>query len=214
MPALVALKGFITKSNDNTLSRLTGIPSLYLVLWHEKQTGSCYSMPKVQNRPQYPNLKHDQVEDKSISGRGEKCAKYYAQYSQQCLMGGIMVAWCTHSICYGFHCIPRSEGHNNVFLVLYTHWKVPPKCVIYDFACALGPYCMTREGGFFANIQFLINRFHASGTYQVADPGLKTLNSSAAECGNSVIAHIRKSISYMGQYHAMLYMRTFLLIWN
>ncbi|KAF8987850.1 hypothetical protein BDQ17DRAFT_1393479 [Cyathus striatus] len=182
-------------------------------------------MPKVWNRPQYPNLKHDQVEDKSISGRGEKCAKYYAQYSQQRLMGGIMVAWCTHSICYGFHCIPRSEGRNDVFSALYTHWKVPPKRVIYDFACALGPYCMTREGSFFANTQFLIDRFHASGhtkcstacflgTYQVADPRLKTLNSSAAECGNSVIARIRKSVSYMGQYRATLYMRTFLSIWN
>ncbi|KAF8975784.1 hypothetical protein BDQ17DRAFT_1395217 [Cyathus striatus] len=167
-------------------------------------------MPKVRNRPQYLNLKHDQVEDKSISGRGEKCTKYYAQYSQQHLMGGIMVAWCMHSICYGFHCIPRSKGRNDIFSALYTHWKVPPMHIIYDFACTLGPYCMTREGGFFYNTQFLIDHFHAS----VADPRLKALNSSAAECGNSVIARIRKSISYMGQYHATLYMRTFLSIWN
>ena len=37
------------------------------------------------------------------------------QYGQRRLTGGIMCAWCTHSICYGFHRIPRGEGRKDVF---------------------------------------------------------------------------------------------------
>ncbi|KAF8978170.1 hypothetical protein BDQ17DRAFT_1391518 [Cyathus striatus] len=136
-----------------------------------------------------------------------------------------MAVWCTHSICYGFHCMPTSEGHNDVFSALYTHWAMPPKQVIYDFACTLGPYCMTREGDFFANTDFIIDLFHAPGytkcspacflkAYAGADPRLKFINSSAVECGNSVLECIRKSVSYMGQYRAMLYMKTFISINN
>lgn len=31
---------------------------------------------------------------------------------------------------------------------LITRWPTAPERVIYDFACALGPYCMTREPQF------------------------------------------------------------------
>ncbi|KAF8982226.1 hypothetical protein BDQ17DRAFT_1394099 [Cyathus striatus] len=146
----------------------------------------------------YDRLKHDRSQDKGGQDWGAECLKYYAQYLPQRLTGGIMAAWCTHSICYGFHSMPST---------LYTRWRVPPKRVIYDFTCALGPYCMTQEGDFFSKTKFLIDHFHATGHK-------KCLNSSATECGNSVMAHIHKSVSYMGQYHATLYMKTFLCIWN
>ncbi|KAF8983781.1 hypothetical protein BDQ17DRAFT_1393914 [Cyathus striatus] len=131
--------------------------------------------------------------------RGAQCAKYFSQYSQQILTGGIMAVWCTHSICYGFHCIPTSEGCNDVFSAL--------------------------EDGFFANTDFVIDRFHTPGhtkcaptcflkTYATADLRLKANNSSAAKCGNAVLACIRKSVSYMGQYRATLYMKTFIPIYN
>ncbi|KAF8983784.1 hypothetical protein BDQ17DRAFT_1393915 [Cyathus striatus] len=137
-----------------------------------------------ENRPIYPGLKHDRSQDKGGQDRGAECLKYYAQYSPQRLTGGIMATWCTHSICY-----------------------VPPKRVIYDFTCTLGPYCMTQEGDFFSETKFLIDHFHAAGHK-------KCLNSSTAECGNLVMACICKSVSYMGQYCATLYMKTFLRIWN
>lgn len=153
------------------------------------------------------------------------CRKYYEEYSKKRLTGGIMACWCTHSICYGFHCIPVAEGRNDVFSALFTRWPSAPQTVVYDFACALGPYCWTREPEFFADTQFVIDGFHAPGhtrcsiaaflkTYVDVDPGLKHLNSSAAECGNSGLARIRKSVSYMGQARAILYCWTFLWIWN
>jgi hypothetical protein len=188
------------------------------------QTGCCYSLPQIRVQPSYPFLSHDAKPE--LNGtRGQKCAKYYSKYGEQRLTGGMMCVWCTHSICYGFHFIPKGEGRNDVFSALITRWEKPPKRVIYDFACALGPYCMTREPDFFADTQFLIDTFHAQGhtkctnaafltNYCQVDPRLSYINSSAAECGNSGLARIRKSISYMSQDHAIIYAKTFLSVWN
>ncbi|KAF7302880.1 hypothetical protein MKEN_01250200 [Mycena kentingensis (nom. inval.)] len=186
-----------------------------------KQTGCYYSLPKIRARPRYPKLKHDTSNE--VGGkRGAKCSKFYAQYGERRLTGGIMCVWCTHSICYGFHCIPRGEGRNDVFSALVTRWETAPKRVIYDFACALGPYCMTREPEFFSNTQFLIDDFHSVGhtkcsdaaflkTHCNVDPRLGYINSSAGECGNSGLARIRKSVSYMSQSRAIVYTKVFLI---
>lgn len=188
------------------------------------QTGCHYGMPQIRLRPKYPGLKHDVRGD--IGGkRGAKCSKFYSKYGEQRLTGGIMCVWCTHSVCYGFHCIPRGEGRNDVFSAIITRWPTPPKRVIYDFACALGPYCMTREPAFFANTLFLIDDFHSKGhtkcseaaflkTYSNIDPRLSEINSSAGECGNNGITRIRKSVSYMSQARAILYTKVFLSVWN
>lgn len=136
-----------------------------------------------------------------------------------------MVAWCTHSISYGFHCIPESEGRNDVFSAMVTRWLQAPKRVVYDFSCALGPYCMLREPDFFADTHFIIDNFHArdhtkcapscfASTYAEVDPGVSQINTSAAECGNNLILRIRKSVSYMGQRRAIIYTKVFLSIIN
>ena len=180
-------------------------------------------MPQIRYRPRYPRLRDESHPE--VTDRGGKCSKYYSQYSQRRLTGGIMCAWCTHSVCYGFHCIPRGEGRNDVFSAMITRWPRPPKRVIYDFACALGPYCLTREPEFFADTLYVVDDFHAKGhtkcspasflkTYAAIDPRLIKVNSSAAECGNGGIARIRKSVSYMTQDRAILYTKVFISIWN
>ncbi|KAH6907049.1 hypothetical protein BKA70DRAFT_1372298 [Coprinopsis sp. MPI-PUGE-AT-0042] len=176
-----------------------------------QQSGSLYSMPKIRERPYYPHLRNDQQRDKS-SKRGDRCGKYFALYGQQCLTGRIMVVWCTHSICYGFHTIAASEGRDDVFSAI-------------DFACALGPYCMLREPEFFADTFFAIDHFHSTGhskcsaaaflsEYSNVDPCLVPINSSAAECGNGGLHRIRKSVSYMSQDRAIIFTKVFLSIWN
>ncbi|KAJ7151002.1 hypothetical protein C8R46DRAFT_1166574 [Mycena filopes] len=165
-------------------------------------------MPVIRLWPRYLKLKHDQVNEGSA--RGASCSTFYGQYGQQHLTGGIMCVWCMHSIRCGFHCIPRGEGCNNVFSAIVTRWPKALRRVVYDFACALGPYCMTREAAFFLQTQFVIDDFHAMGhtkcspaaflkTYAKVDPRLAQINTSAAECGNGGISRIRKGVSYMGQ---------------
>jgi len=84
---------------------------------------------------------------------------------------------------------------------------------------------MTREPKFFADTLFAIDSFHAKGhtkctpaafhsTYANVDPRLAHINSSAAECGNGGLNHIRKSVSYMSQDHAIIYTKVFLSVWN
>ncbi|EKM81329.1 hypothetical protein AGABI1DRAFT_37971 [Agaricus bisporus var. burnettii JB137-S8] len=188
-----------------------------------KTSGCKYSLPQIRHRPQYPNMPSDI--SKEPKERGGICNKFYSEYGENKLTGGIMAAWCTHSICYGFHFIPESEGRNDVFSALITRWPKAPKYVIYDFACQLAPYCRAREPEFFADTTFLIDDFHALGhtrcstafflkTYAQTQPVLGRINSSAAECGNGGLAKIRKSLRYMGQDRAILYASVFISIWN
>lgn len=184
-------------------------------------------MPQIRCRPTYPKLLHNQGKgsEGSVNKKRGVCKKWYAQYRKNGLTGGIMCVWCPHSICYGFHCIPNGKGRNDVFSAIYTRWKTPPKRIIYNFACALAPYCLTREPQFFLNTEFRIDTFHAkdhtkcapatfAATYAATNPELVAENTSAAECGNSGILQIRKSTSYMAQDRAILYTHSYLAIWN
>ncbi|KAH6905379.1 hypothetical protein BKA70DRAFT_1504505 [Coprinopsis sp. MPI-PUGE-AT-0042] len=205
-------------------SPLTSLPLQDQAQTDWKETGSLYSMPLIRVRPKYPKLRHDQQRETN-KPRGEKCGKYFSLYGERRLTGGIMVAWCTHSICYGFHCISESEGRDDVFAAMVTRWPKAPERVVYDFACSLGPYSMTREPVFFANTYFAIDHFHSTGhtrcspaaflsEYANVDPRLVPINSSAAECGNGALKRIRKSVSYMSQRRAIIYTKTFLSVWN
>lgn len=187
-----------------------------------KQTGCCYGRPQIRVRPKYPRLPQ---EKKETPDKGTKCRKYFSTYSESKLTGGIMALWCRHRVALGFHCIPRSEGRNDVFAALFTRWPRAPSVVVYDFACALGAYCLTREYNYFKKTLFVIDEFHQVGhtscskacflqTYMTTNAELRTLNSSAAESGNSKLTRIRKSLRYCSQRRAIIFTHHFLAISN
>ena len=193
------------------------------------QTGVYYGRPRVRIRPEYPNLAGDKNVDRAVvteaGAGGIGCNKFYEAYGKKGQTGGLMAAWCQHCVCLGFHCVPKGEGWNDVFSAIYTRWEKAPKVVVYDFACALGPYCMLREPAFFANTRFLIDGFHSKGhtrctkacfisAYKENTPMLHAVNSSAAECGNGGLVCIRRPLSYMTQRHAIMYAYTYLASWN
>ncbi|EJD40800.1 hypothetical protein AURDEDRAFT_69785 [Auricularia subglabra TFB-10046 SS5] len=183
-------------------------------------------MPQVRVRPRYPGLPKDgKIDRNMVSGAdGIGCSKFFAEYNKKGYTGGIMGFWCTHGICYGFHCIPDGEGRNDAFAGLYTRWRTAPRVVIYDFACTLGPYCMLREAEFFKNTVFIIDKFHASGhkacspacfaSNYVFDPDIQGVNTSAAEFGNSGLKRIRLPVRYMTQRHSIVYIHRYLSLWN
>ena len=194
-------------------------------------TGVCYGSPAVRVRPKYMHLPNDTALEDKLQDLSERrtsddvCGKYYDTYKKRGLVGGLMVFWCCHSICVGFHVIPTCEGRNDVFSALYTQWPTAPKVIVYDFACQLAPYCLLREPQFFCNTRFLVDQFHASGhtkcsqasslTYAMQfDPNLQVINTSAAEVGNSGAAKIRKSVSYMTQCHAIQYTKVYMDVMN
>ncbi|KZV90750.1 hypothetical protein EXIGLDRAFT_770508, partial [Exidia glandulosa HHB12029] len=160
---------------------------------------------------------------------GIGCNKFYETYGKRGQTGGLMAAWCPHCVCLGFHCIPKGEGRNDVFSALFTRWKKPPKVVIYDFACALGPYCMMREPEFFGETRFLIDGFHAKGhtrctkacfisAYKKNSPALADVNSSAAECGDPYLfvrgtrAHVRNTRALLVRKLSSLVRKVFSLV--
>ncbi|KAH8105834.1 hypothetical protein BXZ70DRAFT_1036489, partial [Cristinia sonorae] len=192
-----------------------------------RQTGTCYGLPQIRSRRVYPKLRNDGSptdrlpEDKSDSG----CNKYYSTYSKSNLAGGIMVLWCTHSICLGFHTMPVAEGRNDVFAAIYTHFPVAPEIIVYDYACQLAAYSLVREACFFRDTRFLIDELHAHGhsgcgqacfasNAMTYDERVRAINTSAAECGNGGLKRIRKSVSYMTYEHTVLYTKAFFDVWN
>jgi hypothetical protein len=187
-----------------------------------EETGCYYGKPPHRIRPYYEG--RDVDNERSITDDGT-CRKFYSSYKQNNLSGGLMALWCPHLTCVGFHKMPSCEGRNDVFSALFCYWKEAPKVVIYDFACQLGPYCMLREPEFFRNTLFAVDEMHAGGhkqcsqasfisNYMQVRPSLMAINSSAAECSNSGLNRIRKSVSYMGQSHAVLLTYVYLSVWN
>jgi hypothetical protein len=149
------------------------------------------------------------------------CSKFYADSLADGLTGGLLLLWCPHGVCLGFHVIPIGEGRNDVFSAIYTRFPVAPRVIIYDFACALGPYCMTREALYFANTRFYNDCFHGSAHSKCSDATnlkyarehdglLKAIRSSSiAESRNNLIRRITKSVGFMTETVAISYIKLF-----
>lgn len=185
-------------------------------------TGCYYGRSACRLRPFYEGK---DVEGPSNVDQEGTCRKLYSTYGKRSLTGGLMALWCPHLVCLGFHKMPSAEGRNDVFSAIFKYWKKAPKVIIYDFACQLGPYCMSREPKFFRDTLFAIDEMHANGhthcsqacfitNYMQVRPNLMAVNSSAAECSNSGLNRIRKSVSYMGQTNAILFTYAYLCVWN
>lgn len=227
-------KWLITRGTDVRASLPQHAPddpddSLALDDENAMDTGVFYGRKRVRVRPEYPLLTHDAAIDRSTlqteEAAGIGCSKYYESYGRRGFTGGVMGCWCPHLVCLGFHLIRKGEGRNDVFSALYCYWEKAPKYVVYDFACALAPYCMAREPGFFEDTRHLIDGFHAKGhtrcspacflsTYKQHSGMLYDTNSSAAECGNGGMDKVRRPVSYMSQRHATVFIAAFLSMWN
>jgi hypothetical protein len=46
------------------------------------------------------------------------------------------------------------------------------------------------------------------------DPSLRSINTSAAECAHGTFSRIRKSLSYMNEENATLFLWSMVQIWN
>jgi len=188
-------------------------------------TGCYYGKPYVRYRPFYEGRDEETVDDAAGKEVGSSCKKYFSTYSKDKLTGGLLAFWCPHLVCLGYHAIPKAEGRNDVFSGLYCFFEKAPQIVIYDFACQLSTYCMSREPEFFKDTIFVIDEMHAQGhvgcsqasyvsNLMLQSAMAQTLNSSAAECSNKGLNRIRKSVSYMNESHANMYTYVFLSLWN
>ena len=209
----------------NRLAQYDPSPLVLLQEDNWNETGTCYGLSPIQKRRVYSKLQYDhKPHDLDVDEMGD-CKKFYKTYSWNNLTGGILVLWCTHSICLGFHSIPTAEGRNDVFSAIYTHFPQAPKIIVYDFACQLAPYCLVREARYFRDTRFLIDEMHAhdhtrcgqacfASNLMQFDERIRSINTSAAECGNKGVNRIRKTVSFMTYEHAVVFTKAYMDVWN
>ena len=125
-----------------------------------------------------------------------------------------------HGHCYGAHVIDGSEERKDAACSLYTHLKVALDVILYDFACSLEEYCLSREADFFKNTRFYHDIFHGfshSCSPCYSSKGLDDLtpvNTSNCEQFNSFLQCIKSSVKHMCQEHFMFYLQFMIDIWN
>jgi hypothetical protein len=84
---------------------------------------------------------------------------------------------------------------------------------------------MAREPTFFKDTCFAIDEMHATGhtacspasflsNYMQVRSDLRNVYSSAAECCNSGLSRLKKSVSYMGERRAVVLAFVYVNVWN
>jgi hypothetical protein len=137
------------------------------------------------------------------------------------LLPGLMLFFCIHGICLGWHVMEDPESPRSVFDVLFLLLDKAPLVVIYDNACSLMDYCLNREAAYFQHTRFLIDRLHvhnhvgcSSGYSIQAYAQYATINSQAAEQSNSKIQRIFKQASFMLPRNFAGYLRSYMTKFN
>lgn len=214
---------FVKKLVERTLTCATGGPALSDYECEQRApsstsdscltSGVCVGVSQVHHRPKY-----------SIDGDKDatECRHQFISGSHGSKRtGGIFTWFCRHGICYAFYIIPNAEGRNEAFSFLLKYFKVAPKVVVYDFACALQDYCLNRQPEHFRDTTFLVDRFHwfnhvsCARSYSLSSYlQYAYLNSQVAEQCNSALTRIKCSISQMKQVTFMSGVRFFLEMWN
>lgn len=145
------------------------------------------------------------------------------KYKEKDQIAGLFVGCCTHTFCYGWHCMFGPEGRKDVMKVLYE--RLPEKVldnlvVIYDFGCQAAEYCIKREPVMFARTQFFIDRFHgsnhkcASFWKLMSYPGFSELISTASETLNAFLQRFHSQCAYMRQDTYMLFLEVVITVRN
>jgi hypothetical protein len=84
---------------------------------------------------------------------------------------------------------------------------------------------LSREPLYFKDTCFAVDEMHAKShvgcsqasfmsNYMQVRSEFINVNTSAAECSNSGLNRIKKSVSYMDQKHAIMYTYVYLCVWN
>ncbi|GAQ92876.1 hypothetical protein KFL_011770010, partial [Klebsormidium nitens] len=122
---------------------------------------------------------------------------------------GGFVFCCGHRVIYGFHVMLRGESPRDPFTVLYTRLnrKNLPLILVHDNACKLRAYAMRREPAFFADVRFLVDRFHFHHTTAEAHKcgssyntdyydSVRWVNTSAVESCNAFLVTFKTQAWY------------------
>ncbi|KAL5009419.1 hypothetical protein ScPMuIL_015000 [Solemya velum] len=107
-------------------------------------------------------------------------------------------------VCYGFQVMQTNESPDVPFTIFRTRFKTAPKYIIYDNACKLHSYCISRDPQFFKDTEFYVDRLHwenhtsCSYGYNLSlYPQFNSVNSQLSEQSNAGLKRIKDQLSYM-----------------
>jgi hypothetical protein len=113
------------------------------------------------------------------------------------------------------------ESPETIFSALFHRRKTAPRVVVYDDACQLSTYALTRQPQFFANCRFFCDRFHRADHVGCGDgfdirlfPVYNALNTEAGEQGWSKVNFVVTPAQFMTPIHFMHYVLCFLAGYN
>jgi hypothetical protein len=115
----------------------------------------------------------------------------------------------------------QNESPETAFSALFNRRAVPPNVVIYDDACKLSAYALTRQPEFFANCRFFSDRFHFVDHVGCAEGfninnfhHYDSLNTESGEQGWSKMCFVVNPAQFMTPAHFLMYVRCFLEGYN
>lgn len=180
------------------------------------ETGVCCGLPQVRRRPLFAADKD--ASDKQDAVKDRSCSHAFVAGSRASRRtGGLFIFMCEHGIVYCFFILGDAEGRDEAFSFLYQYFKVMPRLIVYDFACALHEFALNRCPYLFSNTTFAVDRFHWCNHKSCAiSYSLNTyaryshINSQAVEQINSVLQKIKPCVAQMTQENFMFYVRLFI----
>lgn len=171
------------------------------------------TLPTVHGKGKY---KADGQQDK------DNCRK--EGYRHPTLTPGIFTVYCPHGICYGFEAMTECESPKVPFAIFKTRFPKAPDVIIYDNACNLHKYCLSREPDYFKNTRFLVDKFHwkchiaCSEGYNMerytACVDTQTINSQINEQANAGLKRLQSQLTYMNADNFMFHISLFLSLKN
>ena len=182
------------------------------------QTGILTGLPRLRRKPHYSADKSREDEKKEGS---DKCD--HAFYKPGDRTGGVFTILCEHGFVYASFIIKEAEGRNEPFTFMTCYLEKAPEYVIYDNACNLQDYCLSRAPLFFMHTKFFVDAFHwvnhkaCSLGYSIKaheDSWLKLINTQVAEQNNAALKNLKSMMSRMSQKSFMTLLKSFMCYWN
>ena len=182
-------------------------------------SGILTGLQRVRSKPQY---QADSMKaEESVDGRKDACEHAFCKPGDR--TGGVFTILCEHGFVYASFIIKEAEGRKEPFAFMTQYLRKAPEYVIYDNACNLQDYCLSRAPLFFAHTKFLVDGFHwrnhkaCSLGYMIKgyeDKWLQALNTQIAEQNNSSLKNLKAMMSRMSQKSFMTLLKSFMCHWN
>jgi len=104
----------------------------------------------------------DKALEESGDGGDNVCNKFYERMGGSTGgLGLIFCIWCKRLV--GYQVLKFTESSRTLFDLILTRWDRPPDIIIYDNACNMHKFCLSREPEYFKDVMFILDRLHVAG---------------------------------------------------